>query len=310
MHISARRSVRTSAISSIAALTVGALFATMAPAHAVGDPAGDAATRAREAAARVKAAARTAALVHKATGAARLTTPRSAADGSLTAEASGTQVGLPATSAGKLTVTDPTGAHIKIGLPGSNTAKAQTSAEGTVVYPQLTGGAMDVAAQVETEGSVSALITLRDASAPTEYRFPLELPKDAFPVITEDGSLVIADGTTDGEGEIVGAFEAPWAKDANGNAVATSYRLDGDELVQTIRPDESTSYPVVADPKWWDKTKGWAKKAGKTAWKYGKKYGVRCAKGAWHGAKNPGAMTAQQKAAFAAAGCVFFAVKK
>ncbi|QDQ15911.1 hypothetical protein [Streptomyces spectabilis] len=77
-----------------------------------------------------------------------------------------------------------------------------------------------------------------------------------------------------------------------------------------IQTDASTAYPVVADPKWWDKTKGWARKAGKTAWKYGKKYGVRCAKGAWHGAKNPGAMTAQQKAAFAAAGCVVFAIKK
>ncbi|MGA4840644.1 hypothetical protein [Streptomyces sp. G45] len=290
MHISARRSVRTSAISTIAALTAGALFATMAPAHAAtSDPARDAATRAIEYAARAEAAARTAALVHK---------------------AAGTRVDLPATSAGKLTVTDPSGTRIKIGLPGSKAAQAHASTGGTVVYPQLTGGSVDVAAQVTTDGSASALITLKNASAPTEYRFPLDLPKDAVPIITEDGSLVIADGTTDGEGEIIGAFEAPWAKDANGNAVTTSYRLDGTELVQTIRTDKSTAYPVVADPKWWDKTKKWAKKAGKTAWKYAKKYGVRCAKGAWHGAKNPGAMTAQQKAAFAAMGCVFFAVKK
>ncbi|MFF4604503.1 hypothetical protein ACFY12_17470 [Streptomyces sp. NPDC001339] len=298
-------------ISSIAALTAGAVFATMAPAHAAThDPAGDAAARAKAAARAAAAAARAAALVDKATGAARIAAPRSAADGSLTAEASGTRVDLPATSAGKMTVTDPAGAQIKIGLPGSNAAKAHASTGGTVVYPQLEGGAVDVAAQVTTEGSASALITLKDASAPTEYRFPLDLPKDAVPIITEDGSLVIADGTTDGEGEIIGAFEAPWAKDDNGKAVATSYRLDGNELVQTIQTDKSTAYPVVADPKWWDKTKKWAKKAGKTAWKYTKKYGVKCAKGAWHGAKNPSAMTAQQKAAFAALGCVFFAAKK
>ncbi|QCX74052.1 hypothetical protein C9F11_01745 [Streptomyces sp. YIM 121038] len=274
----------------------------------------DEASASFEAAARAVAAASTAAAVHKATGAARVAKPRSAANGSLTAEASGTRVDLPATGAGKLTVTDPTGARIKIGLPGSDAAKAHTSAEGTVVYPQLTEGATDVAAQVEPDGSASALVTLRDASAPTEYRFPLELPKDAVPILTEDDSLVIADGTTDstaeGEGDIIGAFEAPWAKDANGKAIATSYRLDGNDLVRTIQTDASTAYPVVADPKWWDKTKGWAKKAGKTVWKYGKKYGIRCAKGAWHGARNPGATTAQQKAAFAAAGCVFFAIKK
>ncbi|MEI5098771.1 hypothetical protein RB200_09015 [Streptomyces sp. PmtG] len=317
MHITARRSVRTSAISTIAALTASAIFATMAPAHAAGGSAKDAAEKAMEAAARAEAAVSTAAAVHKAMDAAkaaRLAAPRAGANGSLTAEAAGTRVDLPATSAGKMTVTDPTGARIKIGLPGSDAAKAHASSEGTVVYPQLKGGAADVAAQVTTDGSASALITLRNASAPTEYRFPLELPKDAVPVINEDGSLVIIDGTTetraDGEGDIIGAFEAPWAKDAKGKEIPTTYEVDGTELVQKIQTDASTAYPVVADPKWWDKTKSWAKKAGKTAWKYGKKYGVRCAKGAWHGAKNPGAMTPQQKAAFAALGCAFFAIKK
>ncbi|WP_031155363.1 hypothetical protein [Streptomyces erythrochromogenes] len=45
-----------------------------------------------------------------------------------------------------------------------------------------------------------------------------------------------------------GHIDAPWAKDANGKAVPTSYRLDGNTLVQTIETGPDTAYPVVADP--------------------------------------------------------------
>ncbi|WP_167536306.1 hypothetical protein [Streptomyces ficellus] len=292
MHISAHRSVRTSAVSSVALLTVGAIFAATAPAYAVDDPARD--------------AARTAAIVHKVTGVAQIATPRPAGGGSLTVEASGTRVDLPATGRGRLTVTDPTGTQIKIGLPGSDAAKAHTSAEGTVVYPQLTNGAVDVAAQVTTDGSASALITMKEAAAPTEYRFPLELPSGAVPIVGDDGGLVVFDET----GELIGAFDAPWAKDANGKTVPTSYRLEGSELVQTIEVSESTTYPVVADPKWWDKVKSGAKKAGKATLAGAKKYGLKCAAGAWQGIKNPFLMTPQQKAAAAAAGCVVYVIKR
>ncbi|MFI2458221.1 hypothetical protein [Streptomyces sp. NPDC019539] len=40
-----------------------------------------------------------------------------------------------------------------------------------------------------------------------------------------------------------------WAKDANGNEVATSYRLEGNTLVQKIETKNDTAFPVVADPK-------------------------------------------------------------
>ncbi|MFI8938409.1 hypothetical protein [Streptomyces syringium] len=244
-------------------------------------------------------------MVERVTGTAGLAVPTASSGGSLVADVAGARVELPASGAGKLSVTDSTGTRLGIGLPGSRSASAHASAGGTVVYAQPSTP-VDVAAQVTHDGSASALITLKDATAPTEYRFPLDLPSTTIPVIADDGGVVFSDA----EGNLIGAFQAPWAKDADGKPVRTSYRFEGGELVQTIEVHASTAYPVVADPKWWDKTKSGAKKAGKAVWEGTKKYGVKCAKGAWHGAKNPGAMTPQQKAAFAAAGCVFFSVGK
>ncbi|MFD7665659.1 helicase HerA domain-containing protein [Streptomyces sp. NPDC059788] len=53
-------------------------------------------------------------------------------------------------------------------------------------------------------------------------------------------------------GTFLGGFAAPWAKDAHGNPVPTSYRVDGSTLVQSVRIADSTAFPVVADPKWLD----------------------------------------------------------
>jgi hypothetical protein len=190
-----------------------------------------------------------AAVVERATGTADLTTPQTGG-GNLVADALGARVEIPAHGSGKLRVTGTAGAQVGIGLPGSAKAQAQISAHGTVVYSQPTAPT-DVAAQVARDGSVSALITLKNASAPTEYRFPLDLPDGAHAALVEDGGVVIGGG----DGEVVGTFSSPWAKDAAGKPVPTSYRLEGNVLVQTIQTDASTAYPVVADPKWWDKTK-------------------------------------------------------
>src|SRR5690606_38049677 len=54
-------------------------------------------------------------------------------------------------------------------------------------------------------------------------------------------------------------IEAPWAVDGAGNAVNTSYTLDGNTLTQTVEVGADTVFPVVADPSWtW-----WAEKGAK-----------------------------------------------
>lgn len=225
------------ALTGIAALTATALLSAAVPAFAdTGAPSPDASLQA-------------ATVIEKATGVSNLTAPQTHG-GKLVADAGGTRVEMSATGSGKLTVTDSAGIQIAIGLPGSALAFPQVSSHGTVVYAQP-NGSVDVAAQVGEDGSVSALITMNNPTAPTEHRFLLDLPSGAHPVIDEDGSLIVVDTA----GKLLGTFEDPWAKDANGEAVPTAYRLEGNELIQNIHVNESTTYPVVADPKWWDKTK-------------------------------------------------------
>lgn len=57
--------------------------------------------------------------------------------------------------------------------------------------------------------------------------------------------------------QTLGEVAAPWAVDADGNPVATEYELDGTTLVQTVKVTPDTTFPVVADPKWY----WWAGKA-------------------------------------------------
>ncbi len=55
--------------------------------------------------------------------------------------------------------------------------------------------------------------------------------------------------------QIIGDIEAPWAKDANGASVPTSYTVSGNQLIQTVDFTSANAFPVVADPKvsfgWW-----------------------------------------------------------
>jgi hypothetical protein len=75
--------------------------------------------------------------------------------------------------------------------------------------------------------------------------FRVDLPAGAT-LIPQDGGYVVAidaGGTRIALAEI----DEPWAVDANGEEVRTSYSLDGDVLTQSLHGSE-IAYPVVADP--------------------------------------------------------------
>ena len=73
-------------------------------------------------------------------------------------------------------------------------------------------------------------------------------------MVQEDGSFQLVQTLVDAEGivikAIVGEVEPAWAVDANGDPVETWYEVTADgSLMQVIDPDDSTEYPVVADPR-------------------------------------------------------------
>lgn len=47
------------------------------------------------------------------------------------------------------------------------------------------------------------------------------------------------------QGELVGGYDAPYARDANNDLVPTTYRIVGANLVQTVKVDATTAFPVA-----------------------------------------------------------------
>ncbi|MFI8345643.1 hypothetical protein ACIF8W_37090 [Streptomyces sp. NPDC085639] len=216
-----------------AMLTTALIAGTAAPATAASGSA-------------VSAADRVTATVQKATGTADVA-PDSTRGTVMATDRGLVTVTTPASADGRVTVAASDGSAVTMTLPAAVDAAGTTSAAGTTVYPNAAAHT-DLATQATVGGGARALVTLKDAKAPTTQRFDLGLP---------EGASLVADGTggydivtsAGGAGLVArGHIDAPWAKDAKGNAVPTRYSLEGNTLVQTIETGPDTAFPVVADP--------------------------------------------------------------
>ncbi|MGV9382292.1 hypothetical protein ACWDRB_41225 [Nonomuraea sp. NPDC003707] len=139
--------------------------------------------------------------------------------------------------------------EIGIGMPEADGAGSQPL-PGLVTYaakqPSVTF------AHQRTGQIARAMTVIHGASAPTEYRFPISAPEGSMLEVEEDDGTVLIYNNDFYLAEI----DLPWAKDANGNPVPTSYRVEGMTLIQTVE-HAGAAYPVVADPalklqcEWW-----------------------------------------------------------
>jgi hypothetical protein len=94
------------------------------------------------------------------------------------------------------------------------------------------------------DGSTRVGTIILDGTAPMSYTYGFG---GARPVLRDDGGADLVT-TVDGMTVKVGSVDSPWATDASGKSVPTHYTVDGDALIQTVQPDASTQYPIVADP--------------------------------------------------------------
>lgn len=133
---------------------------------------------------------------------------------------------------------------LRIGLPYSGQASDATTSQlaGVVVFDNRNGSF--TVPVIGDDGSVKINTVIENASAPRSYRYPIELPGGANLTLNDNGSVSAANADGSYEAEIA----APWAKDANGNAVATRYEVDGSVVTQIVDCDSATAFPVVADP--------------------------------------------------------------
>lgn len=110
---------------------------------------------------------------------------------------------------------------------------------GVTVVPEDVGNS----ASRVTQNGVQVLTVLEEGS---EARFDVDIPAGTRLVDTGAGGFdVVADGP---EGPVeLATITAPWAVDADGRELPSSYSLAGGQLVQTVDTRDAT-YPIVADP--------------------------------------------------------------
>lgn len=160
-------------------------------------------------------------------------------------------------TATEVSLVDATAGLLSVEIPGRavNSAPAELTAaaerEAAGVLLGVTALPSATVASYDTEAGFQALISVQAADAATRYTFPVTLPDGAHMQVEQDGAVSIYSA----DGLILGGFEVPWARDANGSEVATGFSVEGNDLVQTIEHGPGTAYPVVADP---NSIWGWA----------------------------------------------------
>ncbi|RAJ70631.1 hypothetical protein K377_07913 [Streptomyces sp. PsTaAH-137] len=138
----------------------------------------------------------------------------------------------------------------KLGLPAADSKG--TVIGGNVVYTST--GPVDTVVQPTVDGGSRTLQIIKNSTAPHDYETSFTVPAGMKAVAHDDGSVSVL--PNDDSKEEAGFFEAPWAKDAQGNDVPTSYKVVGNKLVQHVEFAAGSQFPIVIDPSWWS-----------TAWK-------------------------------------------
>lgn len=192
----------------------------------------------------------------------RVIDPTSVND-TVTAEAGGVRVVLPALPTGSISLSPSAGVLgapvLTVNLPNEIAASdAEVAVDGTVVYQAADGGA-DAAVQILDDGSTRVETITRDASGPHEFTYTFG--EGVTPRLLDGGGAELVQMASDGTATLIGTVERPWAVDAEGHVVDTRYRIEGNSLVQTITTDGETVYPIVADPTytyWWGGKKSYS----------------------------------------------------
>lgn len=93
-------------------------------------------------------------------------------------------------------------------------------------------------------GATAGYSILFDQDAPTEFRYNMTVgDSDVTLELNDSGGVNVLAA----DGSVANIVLPPWALDANGAAVPTTYSIDGNVLVQHVE-HAGAAYPVVADP--------------------------------------------------------------
>jgi hypothetical protein len=166
----------------------------------------------------------------------------------LVADTGSAVVRIPRDVDGTVKIKGDDGSRVAVGLPDTGSVgPVATAADGTAVFEDA-AGKVDIAVQPVAEGARIATV-INEASAPTEYVYPVNVPGGGGLAQQPDGSVTVIDA----DGNPLARVEIPWAKDSTGASVPTHFEVRGDRLVQVVE-HAGFVYPVVAGPlvrHWW-----------------------------------------------------------
>ncbi|MFJ9628999.1 hypothetical protein ACIRU8_14990 [Streptomyces sp. NPDC101175] len=154
-------------------------------------------------------------------------------------------VDIPKTAGAGVTMTA-NGQTLGIDMPNtSGTQTGTVTAPGIVSYPTTSGDTAN-AVQADESGATRFLTIIKDANAPEEFEYNLDLPEGSSITKEDDGSLKVAvPGSDDGY-----VIAPPWAHDANGAHVWAQWFTDGESTIDLVvnHHGENVAYPITADP--------------------------------------------------------------
>ena len=93
--------------------------------------------------------------------------------------------------------------------------------------------------------AIRSIGVLSNKKAENSLTYALSLPPSTELAATADGGFDIQ--TTGSVSTPLFHIDAPWAKDALGRSLRTSYKLDGSNLIQLVET-RGAAFPVIADP--------------------------------------------------------------
>ena len=169
----------------------------------------------------------------------------------------GVKTTVPLAPGDNIVVTDEAGRAAYLSLPDELTVgRGMVAEDGTVVYSDTSASGDAIAVQTLSDGTTRVQTIIAGPDSPHEFAYAM---KGYDAMVNDAGEAIFFKA----DGSFV-PVAAAWARDADGNAVPTSYEVRGKELVQVVRPTPGTVYPVVADPSWVWIGAGWGMKLTRT----------------------------------------------
>lgn len=143
----------------------------------------------------------------------------------------------------KTKIIRPNKSDVEIGLPISNLYDSVDVVDDKAIYSGTNSKSEIIIEAVD--GGIRQFINIKSADAPSFYDFPVTLLPGEVIKINENGSGNILD--QNGVSKLI--IGKPWAKDANGVELKTTYSVIGSILRQQIDFTNAV-FPIVADPIW------------------------------------------------------------